>query len=82
MVNVWVGFVVERGTRRLKDEQHTTEFASTLVGPETTNPYDRKRTPGGSSSGSAAAVRDFQAQITFGTQTAGMSPVELLASMC
>lgn len=48
----------------------TTEFA--FFGPgKTRNPHDLKRTPGGSSSGSAAAVADFQVPIALGTQTAG-----------
>ncbi|KAH9894668.1 amidase signature domain-containing protein [Xylariomycetidae sp. FL2044] len=49
----------------------TTEFASTRFGPKTCNPHDPKRTPGGSSSGSGAAVGDFQAPIGLGTQTGG-----------
>lgn len=49
----------------------TTEFAATLRGGETRNPLDLTRTPGGSSSGSAAAVADFQATIALGTQTGG-----------
>ncbi|KAI1424463.1 amidase [Xylaria sp. FL1777] len=49
----------------------TTEFASTQGGPKTRNPHDPKRTPGGSSSGSAAAVGDFQAPIGLGSQTGG-----------
>ncbi|KAI1105589.1 amidase [Jackrogersella minutella] len=49
----------------------TTEFASTTIGPKTRNPHDTTRTPGGSSSGSAAAVGDFQAPIGLGTQTGG-----------
>lgn len=49
----------------------TTEFAATTVGPKTRNPHDSKRTPGGSSSGSGAAVGDFQAPIGLGTQTGG-----------
>ena len=48
----------------------TTEFASFHAGP-TTNPHDSTRTPGGSSSGSAAAVADHTAALAFGTQTAG-----------
>ncbi|HEY0441494.1 MAG TPA: amidase, partial [Xanthobacteraceae bacterium] len=37
----------------------------------TVNPHNLAHTPGGSSSGSAAAVADFQVPIAFGTQTAG-----------
>jgi len=36
----------------------TCEFAGVTAGP-TTNPHDQARTPGGSSSGSGAAVADF-----------------------
>lgn len=39
--------------------------------PPTRNPHDLARTPGGSSSGSAAAVADRQVPIALGTQTAG-----------
>ncbi len=46
----------------------TTEFAGSFTGP-TTNPYDATRSPGGSSSGSAAAVADFMVPAAFGTQT-------------
>jgi Asp-tRNA(Asn)/Glu-tRNA(Gln) amidotransferase A subunit family amidase len=49
----------------------TTEFASTMVGPKTSNAHDPKRTPGGSSSGSGAAVGDFQVPLALGTQTGG-----------
>ena len=48
----------------------TAEFA-TFVPRETRNPLDLSRTPGGSSSGSAAAVADFMVPLSFGTQTAG-----------
>jgi len=48
----------------------TCEFAG--VAPrETCNPLDLTRTPGGSSSGSAAAIADFMAPLAFGTQTGG-----------
>lgn len=48
----------------------TTEFA--LFTPAvTTNPHDPGRTPGGSSSGSAAAVASGMVRAAFGTQTVG-----------
>ncbi len=48
----------------------TTEFAH--VTPQATrNPRDTSRTPGGSSSGSAAAVADDMAPLALGTQTGG-----------
>lgn len=47
----------------------TTEFAYFQAG-KTNNPHDYNRTPGGSSSGSAAAVADFMVPIALGTQTA------------
>jgi len=48
----------------------TTEFASRTPGP-TRNPLNLAHTPGGSSSGSAAAVADFMVPLAFGTQTGG-----------
>ena len=48
----------------------TTEFASRMPGP-TRNPHNLAHTPGGSSSGSAAAVADFMTPLAFGTQTGG-----------
>lgn len=48
----------------------TTEYA--MFSPNgTRHPLDPERTPGGSSSGTAAAVADCQVPIGFGTQTAG-----------
>lgn len=63
--------------RRLRDagavilgKTVTTEFA--LFHPaRTANPRDLGRTPGGSSSGSAAAVADLHVPLALGTQTAG-----------
>ena len=48
----------------------TTEFANRHAGA-TTNPHDPGHTPGGSSSGSAAAVADGHVPLAFGTQTGG-----------
>ncbi|MDT0306465.1 amidase [Streptomyces sp. DSM 44917] len=48
----------------------TTEFGYFAPGP-THNPHDPERTPGGSSSGSAAAVAAGAVPLAFGTQTAG-----------
>ena len=48
----------------------TTEFASRHPGA-TRNPHNLAHSPGGSSSGSAAAVADFMVPLAFGTQTGG-----------
>jgi len=48
----------------------STEFAYFQPGA-TTNPHNPEHTPGGSSSGSAAAVADFMVPMAFGTQTGG-----------
>src|SRR5215203_2831391 len=48
----------------------TAEFAGMSPGL-TTNPHNPAHTPGGSSSGSAAAVADFMVPAAFGTQTGG-----------
>ncbi|BBK32501.1 Asp-tRNA(Asn)/Glu-tRNA(Gln) amidotransferase A subunit family amidase [Stella humosa] len=48
----------------------TTEFGFSHPGP-TTNPFDPARTPGGSSSGSAAAVGARMVPVAFGSQLMG-----------
>ena len=48
----------------------TTEFAMYTPG-KTRNPHNPEHTPGGSSSGSAAAVADFMATLALGSQTNG-----------
>jgi Asp-tRNA(Asn)/Glu-tRNA(Gln) amidotransferase A subunit family amidase len=48
----------------------TTEFAVNYPG-KTRNPFDPARTPGGSSSGSAAAVADGMVPLALATQTTG-----------
>jgi aspartyl-tRNA(Asn)/glutamyl-tRNA(Gln) amidotransferase subunit A len=49
---------------------HTTEFATFDPAP-TRNPWNLEHTPGGSSSGSAAAVAARMVPVSLGTQTAG-----------
>ncbi len=48
----------------------STEFAYFKSG-KTANPHNPAHTPGGSSSGSAAAVADFMTPLAFGSQTVG-----------
>lgn len=49
----------------------TTEFAASHPFAPTANPHDVRRTPGGSSSGSAAAVAAGMAEAALGTQVVG-----------
>ena len=49
----------------------TVEFAATGRRAATRNPHDLQRTPGGSSSGSAAAVADRHVPLALATQTGG-----------
>ncbi|NKR31531.1 amidase [Rhodococcus hoagii] len=77
---LWTGHRPERDAevvRRLRRDgavilgkTTTTEFA-TYRPTETRNPHHLGHTPGGSSSGSAAAVADGQVPLALGTQTAG-----------
>ena len=49
----------------------TTSELAFLGPPKTTNPHDYSRTPGGSSSGSAATVASLMAPLSIGSQTGG-----------
>ncbi len=55
----------------LLGKTETIEFAAHGRNPVTRNPHDPARTPGGSSSGSAAAVVDMMVPLALGTQTGG-----------
>lgn len=61
----------EKAYTRDTGKTTTTEFAAVTKGSKTRNPHDPSRTPGGSSSGSGAAVGDLQVPIGLGTQTGG-----------
>lgn len=50
---------------------HTTEYAYFSPAPPTRNPWDLRRTPGGSSAGSGAAIASGTVPLALGTQTAG-----------
>ena len=54
----------------LLGKTHTTEFANSDPAP-TRNPWKLRHTPGGSSSGSAAAVAAGMVPVSLGTQTGG-----------
>jgi Asp-tRNA(Asn)/Glu-tRNA(Gln) amidotransferase A subunit family amidase len=64
-----VGTVLQAGAILL-GKTVTAEFAGTQP-TRTSNPRNLAHTPGGSSSGSAAAVADFMVPFAFGTQTGG-----------
>ena len=49
----------------------TTSELAYLSPPKTTNPHDYSRTPGGSSSGSAASIASLMAPLSIGSQTGG-----------
>ena len=61
---------LRRGGAVIVGKTVTTEFAIGRSGP-TRNPFDASRTPGGSSSGSAAAVACGMVPAALGTQTQG-----------
>ena len=78
---MWQGFESKRDSatvQALRDagavilgKTATTEFASSPTFAETTNPHDHKRTPGGSSSGSTAAVGAGFVPMALGSQVVG-----------
>lgn len=63
--------VVRHSGALMVGKTETVEFAAGGRMPATRNPNNLAHTPGGTSSGSAAAVADRQVQLAFGTQTAG-----------
>ncbi|MFC4275824.1 amidase [Achromobacter aloeverae] len=63
--------VVRHGGALIVGKTDTVEFASGGRMAATHNPHNGAHTPGGSSSGSGAAVGDLQVQLAFGTQTGG-----------
>jgi Asp-tRNA(Asn)/Glu-tRNA(Gln) amidotransferase A subunit family amidase len=78
---MWEGTVTRRDSaavRALREagavilgKTTTTEFAATHPWHKTQNPHDGSRTPGGSSSGSAAAVGSGMVPAALGTQVVG-----------
>ncbi|ARP83627.1 hypothetical protein CAL12_24330 [Bordetella genomosp. 8] len=63
--------VVRHSGSLIVGKTDTVEFASGGRRAVTRNPYNLAHSPGGSSSGSGAAVGDKQVQLAFGTQTGG-----------
>jgi Asp-tRNA(Asn)/Glu-tRNA(Gln) amidotransferase A subunit family amidase len=63
--------VVRHSGALIVGKTDTLEFASGGRRAATRNPHNLAHTPGGSSSGSGAAVGDKMVQIAFGTQTGG-----------
>ena len=63
-------YALRRGGAIIFGKTVTTEFAVGYSGP-TTNPFDAARTPGGSSSGTAAGVGAGMIPVGLGTQTQG-----------
>ena len=63
-------YVLRRGGAMILGKTVTTEFAQATPGP-TRNPFDLTRTPGGSSSGSCAAVGAGMLPVATGSQVRG-----------
>jgi Asp-tRNA(Asn)/Glu-tRNA(Gln) amidotransferase A subunit family amidase len=62
-----------RSHRLEADMQTVTEFAYVQNKMVTTNPIDTEHRPGVSSTGSGAAVADFQCHVGIGTQTVSLT---------
>lgn len=65
-----VAYALRRAGAVIVGKAVTTEFADQVPGP-TRNPHDLSRTPGGSSSGSAAAVAAGMVPVAIGSQVGG-----------
>jgi Asp-tRNA(Asn)/Glu-tRNA(Gln) amidotransferase A subunit family amidase len=63
--------LLRRAGAVLAGKTTTVELASVGAPPPTRNPHAPEHTPGGSSSGSAAAVADGHVRLALGTQTGG-----------
>lgn len=68
--DAWIVKQLKGAGAAIVGKTHTTEFAWRHPGP-TVNPHDARHTPGGSSSGSAAAVAAGLVDLALGTQTVG-----------
>ncbi|MCS2608532.1 amidase [Halomonas dongshanensis] len=71
---------LQRSGAILVGKNHLHEFAFGLTTPQTRNPLDPERTPGGSSGGSAAAVAYGGAWGAMGTDTGGS--IRVPAALC
>jgi aspartyl-tRNA(Asn)/glutamyl-tRNA(Gln) amidotransferase subunit A len=79
-INSAVTDSLQRAGVILLGKTHTHEFAFGLATPQTRNPLDPQRTPGGSSGGSAAAVAYGGAWAAMGTDTGGS--IRVPAALC
>lgn len=78
--NSAVADALSRSGAIVMGKTHTHEFAFGLTTPQTRNPFDPGRTPGGSSGGSAAAVAYGGAWAAMGTDTGGS--IRVPAALC
>ncbi|MFC3230075.1 amidase family protein [Marinibaculum pumilum] len=69
--DAWIVGALRAAGAIVLGKAHTTEFAFFERPPPTRNPHALDHTPGGSSSGPAAAVAAGMAPVAVGTQTAG-----------